>query len=177
VAGAHFLRGDIIESMRRYVVVIALLFAACHQPRFHVEYGAAVKSATLIDVRPSNPPKSGAAVAGVARPTTGEPVSGVTIVALGEKSEQGEISGEDGSYVITSLTPGKYGIRAFYGIEAAGIEVCIPNGATARVDLIIDPNIERVVRDDFYDDLTFDLGTTKVGATITADFSQNVPLR
>jgi hypothetical protein len=109
---------------------------------------------------------------------TGQPVAGVTVVAQGPQGEQAELTDTDGTYTITGLIPGTYVVRYYY----ANVKVERPN-VTVFADKKIQLNVPLQTKAATAETYTItekaptvDVGSTKIGTTITKDFTQNVPV-
>jgi outer membrane receptor protein involved in Fe transport len=120
------------------------------------------------------------AVRGVVKDkTTGEPAVGATVVATSPalQGEQVVIADETGAYYITSLPPGVYTLTVYYNdttysrnnvLVQVGHELAVPiavdTSATKGETIAIQGSAPIV-----------DQGSTKIGATITSDYTNNVP--
>ena len=105
------------------------------------------------------------------------PVAGVTVVAQGPQGEQAELTDAEGSYTITGLLPGQYVIRFYY----ANVKVERQN-VTVFADKKIQVNVPMQTKAASAETYTItekaptvDVGSTKVGTTVTKDFVNNVP--
>src|ERR1044071_820377 len=110
---------------------------------------------------------------------SGDPTVGATVVATSAalQGEQVVIADETGGYYITSLPPGIYTLTVYYndttfsrnnvleqgGKEAVG-DISVHSSATKGETINIAGAAPIV-----------DQGSTKVGATITSDFTNNIP--
>ncbi|TMQ08665.1 MAG: TonB-dependent receptor [Deltaproteobacteria bacterium] len=110
---------------------------------------------------------------------TGEPSVGATVVATSPalQGEQVVIADETGGYFITSLPPGVYTLTVYYNdttfsrgnvLVSVGKEVFISIGvdSTANKGEVIPITGTAPI---------VDQGSTKIGATITSDYTNNVP--
>src|ERR1051325_8685900 len=107
------------------------------------------------------------AVRGVVKDkTSGEAGVGATVVATSPalQGEQVVIADETGGYYITNLPPGVYTLTVYYN-----------NTTYARSNVLIQVGKELVVN--LSVDTSAAKGETKVGTTITSDFTNNVPSR
>ena len=121
---------------------------------------------------------TGALTGRVTDAATGQPVAGVTVVAQGPQGEQAELTDSDGTYTITGLIPGTYVVRYYY----ANVKVERPN-VTVFADKKIQVNVPLQTKAATAETYTItekaptvDVGSTKIGTTITKEFTQNVPV-
>ncbi|MBK9034034.1 MAG: TonB-dependent receptor [Myxococcales bacterium] len=111
---------------------------------------------------------------------TKDPVIGATVSVTGPalQGQQSEITDENGSFNIANLPPGTYILTVFYGeAQFNRPNVLIEVGKQAFVSVPIDTAItaageiiELVGRAPIVDQ-----GSTKIGSTITDDYTRNVP--
>jgi len=107
---------------------------------------------------------------------TGELAIGATIVATSSalQGEQTAIADETGSYFLTALPPGMYTLTVFYGgSELRRDNVIVQLGKQAVVNLTIDLTGEVVEIKGTAP--MVDSGSTKIGVTITEDYTRNIP--
>src|SRR5262245_11547766 len=121
---------------------------------------------------------TGALTGMVTDASTGQALAGVTVVAQGPLGEQGDITDDTGHYTITSLPPGAYVIRLFYGnvkVERQNVTVFADKKIQVNV-----PMQTKAATSETYTITekapTVDVGSTKIGTTITKEFTTNVPV-
>jgi hypothetical protein len=122
------------------------------------------------------------AVRGVIRDSaTNDVVIGATVVITGPalQGQQAEITDENGSYVIQNLPPGTYVLTVFYNdAQFDRPNVLIQVGKQVVVNVTINTaeatGGETIVVEGRAP--IVDQGSTKTGATITKDFTDNVPV-
>src|SRR4051794_14902356 len=71
---------------------------------------------------------TGSVVGQVTEQDSGKPIAGVTVVITGPQGDQGDITGEDGSYTIRSLPIGTYMVHFYFGdvtVEQANVVVSV----------------------------------------------------
>jgi len=109
---------------------------------------------------------------------SGEPLVGATVVATSPAltGEQVTITDERGRFAIPGLPPGAYTITLYYGGATAASSCVVVAGAPTPVALRLDGQASRgemIV-------ITgrapiIDQGSTKLGVTITRDYTRNIP--
>src|SRR5215831_11247439 len=121
---------------------------------------------------------SGALTGVVTDTSTGSPLAGVTVVAQGPQGEQGDITDDTGHYDIVGLVPGNYVLRLFYGnvkVERQNVTVFADKKIQVNV-----PMQTKAATSETYTITekapTVDVGSTKIGTTITKEFTTNVPV-
>jgi hypothetical protein len=121
---------------------------------------------------------SGAITGVVTDASTGAPLAGVTVVAQGPQGEQGDITDDTGHYNIVSLPPGAYVVRMFYGnvkVERQNVTIFADKKIQVNV-----PMQTKAATSETYTITekapTVDVGSTKIGTTISKDFTNNVPV-
>src|SRR5215813_223486 len=121
---------------------------------------------------------TGALTGMVTDASTGQPLAGVTVVAQGPQGEQGDITDDTGHYNIIGLVPGNYVLRMFYGnvkVERQNVTVF----ADKKIQVNI-PMQTKAATSETYTITekapTVDVGSTKIGTTITKEFTTNVPV-
>src|SRR5262249_26382973 len=121
---------------------------------------------------------SGALTGRVTDAATGLGVAGVTVVAQGPQGEQAELTDTDGTYTITGLKPGAYVLRFYFGnakAERQGVTVF----ADKKIQVNVPMQTKAVVTETYTiteKTPTVDVGSTKIGTTVTKDFTNNVPV-
>lgn len=112
---------------------------------------------------------------------TGEGIIGATVVIKGPalQGQQAEITDENGAYVISSLPPGDYVITVFYNeAQFDRPNVLIQVGKQAVVNISIDiaeaVGGETIIVEGRAP--IVDQGSTKTGTTITAEYTNNIPV-
>jgi len=120
---------------------------------------------------------SGALTGRVSDASSGLPIAGVTVVAQGPQGEQAELTDAEGSYTITGLVPGQYVLRFYY----ANVKVERQN-VTVFADKKIQVNVPMQTKAAAAETYTItekaptvDVGSTKIGTTVTKEFVNNVP--
>ena len=123
-------------------------------------------------------PRVGTIAGTVTDAGSGRPLSGVTVVAQGPRGEQADLSDTDGTYTITGLAPGGYVVRYFYAnvkVERQNVQVFADKKTRLNVSLQT-----KAVTAETYTITekapTVDVGSTRIGTTISRDFTQNVPV-
>ncbi len=113
---------------------------------------------------------------------TGEPVAGATIVAVSPalQGEQITLSDEGGQYFIASLPPGVYTLTIYYADAVfTRSEVLIQIGKDVVVNLGVDSGTADRPRGEVIklsgSAPIVDQGSTKIGLTLTDEFTRNVP--
>jgi outer membrane receptor protein involved in Fe transport len=110
---------------------------------------------------------------------TGEPTVGATVVATSAalQGEQVVITDESGGYYITSLPPGIYTLTVYYNDTTySRNNVLVQVGKEAVVNLGVDISATKGETINISGTAPIvDQGSTKVGSTITSDFTNNVP--
>src|SRR5262245_31300299 len=121
---------------------------------------------------------SGALTGRVTDAATGVGVAGVTVVAQGPQGEQAELTDTDGTYTITGLKPGPYVLRFYFGnvkVERQGVTVFADKKIQVNV-----PMQTKAATGETYTITertpTVDIGSTKIGTTVTKEFTNNVPV-
>jgi len=113
--------------------------------------------------------------------TTGESGVGATVVATSPalQGEQVVIADETGGYYITNLPPGVYTLTVYYNnITYSRGNVLIQVGKEVVVNLSVDTSATKGETIAITGSVPIvDQGSTKVGTTITSDFTNNVPTR
>jgi hypothetical protein len=113
--------------------------------------------------------------------TTGESSVGATVVATSPalQGEQVVIADETGGYYITNLPPGMYTLTVYYNnITYSRGNVLIQVGKEVVVNLSVDTSAAKGETIAITGAVPIvDQGSTKVGTTITSDFTNNVPSR
>lgn len=112
---------------------------------------------------------------------SGEPGVGATVVATSPalQGEQVVIADETGGYYITSLPPGVYTLTVYYNDTTfSRKDVLIQVGKEVVVNLAVDTAASKGETINIAGNAPIvDQGSTKVGTTITSDFTNNVPSR
>jgi outer membrane receptor protein involved in Fe transport len=112
---------------------------------------------------------------------SGEAAVAATVVATSPalQGEQVVIADESGSYYITNLPPGMYTLTVFYNnITYSRGNVLIQVGKELVVNLSVDTSASKGETIAITGAVPIvDQGSTKVGTTITSDFTNNVPTR
>jgi len=102
---------------------------------------------------------------------TGSPLAGVTVVAQGPLGEQADLSDESGKYRIAELRPDRYVVRFFYGnvkVEKQNVDVQAKQGT--GVDIAMQTRASQAETYTITEKApTVDVGSNKVGTTITQD--------
>src|SRR6185369_11255373 len=113
--------------------------------------------------------------------TSGEAGVGATVVATSPalQGEQVVIADETGAYYITNLPPGVYTLTVYYNnITYSRSNVLIQVGKEVVVNLSVDAAAAKGETITITGSVPIvDQGSTKVGTTITSDFTNNVPSR
>lgn len=110
---------------------------------------------------------------------TGEPTVGATVVATSTalQGEQVVIADDSGGYYLTSLPPGIYTLTVYYNDTTySRSNVLVQVGKEAVVNIAVDSSAAKgeIVNISGSAPIV-DQGSTKVGATITSDFTNNIP--
>jgi outer membrane receptor protein involved in Fe transport len=109
----------------------------------------------------------------------GEVVVGATVVATSAalQGEQVVIADESGGYYLTSLPPGIYTLTVYYSnMKYARPDVLVQIGKEAVVNITIDSTDKKdEVITIFSPAPIVDQGSTKIGQTITSDYTNNIP--
>src|SRR5690349_2003120 len=110
---------------------------------------------------------------------TGEPSVGATVVATSPalQGEQVVIADETGSYFITSLPPGVYTLTVYYNDTTfSRSNVTVSVGKEVFVAIAVDTSVTKGETIAIQGAAPIvDQGSTKIGATITSDYTNNVP--
>jgi outer membrane receptor protein involved in Fe transport len=110
---------------------------------------------------------------------TGEVTVGATVVATSAalQGEQVVIADENGGYYITSLPPGIYTLTVYYNDTTfARSNVLVQVGKDVVVNITIDSAATKGETINIAGSAPIvDQGSTKTGATITSDFTNNIP--
>jgi outer membrane receptor protein involved in Fe transport len=110
---------------------------------------------------------------------TGEPTIGATVVATSAalQGEQVVIADENGGYYITSLPPGIYTLTVYYNDATfSRNNVLVQVGKEAVVNIGVDSAATKGETINIAGAAPIvDQGSTKVGSTITSDFTNNIP--
>src|SRR5215831_19522496 len=119
----------------------------------------------------------GALTGRVTDASSGTPIAGVTVVAQGPQGEQAELTDAEGTYTIIGLVPGQYVVRFYY----ANVKVERQN-VTVFADKKIQVNVPMQTKAAAAETYTItekaptvDVGSTKIGTTVTKEFVNNVP--
>src|ERR1043166_388710 len=111
--------------------------------------------------------------------TTGEPSVGATVVATSPalQGEQVVITDENGAYYITSLPPGEYTITVYYNDTTfSRNNVLVQLGKEMLINVAVDSSVTKGETIAIQGSAPIvDQGSTKIGATITSDYTNNVP--
>jgi hypothetical protein len=124
----------------------------------------------------------------VAGPTTGtifgrvvdldthQPVDGVTVVASGPQGDQAVLTDAKGQYELRALPIGEYLVRFFRGAVAIEQSATVLIDQTVRVNARL-PSAPEAVQTIAVTQRApaIDVGSTRVGVTLTRDFAMNVP--
>ncbi|HVV82795.1 MAG TPA: carboxypeptidase regulatory-like domain-containing protein [Kofleriaceae bacterium] len=108
---------------------------------------------------------------------TGEPVAGVTVAATVGSSTATAISGEDGTYTIGGLAPGRYRVAFFYGavtVEHKDVDVRRQKATPVFQKLDTEAQGGEVVTIESRTP-TIDTSSTSQGMTIDRDYTENIP--
>jgi outer membrane receptor protein involved in Fe transport len=110
---------------------------------------------------------------------SGEPTIGATVVATSAalQGEQVVIADDSGGYYLTSLPPGIYTLTVYYNDTTfSRSNVLVQVGKEAVVNIAVDSSATKgeVVNISGSAPIV-DQGSTKVGSTITSDFTNNIP--
>jgi outer membrane receptor protein involved in Fe transport len=112
---------------------------------------------------------------------SGDPSVGATVVATSPalQGEQVVIADETGGYYITSLPPGVYTLTVYYNDATfSRSNVLIQVGKEVVVNIAVDTAASKGETIAITGNAPIvDQGSTKVGTTITSDFTNNVPTR
>jgi outer membrane receptor protein involved in Fe transport len=110
---------------------------------------------------------------------TGEVTVGATVVATSSalQGEQVVIADESGGYYITALPPGVYTLTVYYNDTTYSRDnVLVQVGKEAVVNIAVDTTAAKGEKIEITGTAPIvDQGSTKVGSTITSDFTNNVP--
>jgi len=106
-------------------------------------------------------------------------VVGATVVATGPalQGQQAEITGDDGSFTINNLPPGIYILTVYYNeAQFSRPNVLIELGKQAYVNIPIDTSVQtsEVIQLEGRAPIV-DQGSTKVGNTITDEYTRHIP--
>jgi len=109
----------------------------------------------------------------------GEPVTGATVVATSAalQGDQVVIADDTGSYYLTSLPPGIYTLTVYYNdVTYTRSNVLVQVGKEAVVNIAIDNEAGKgeVIPIRGTSPIV-DQGSTKIGQTITSDYTNNIP--
>jgi outer membrane receptor protein involved in Fe transport len=111
--------------------------------------------------------------------STGEVTVGATVVATSAalQGEQVVIADESGGYYITSLPPGIYTLTVYYSDATfSRSNVLVQVGKEAVVNIAVDTAVSKGETINIAGTAPIiDQGSTKVGSTITSDFTNNIP--
>jgi hypothetical protein len=123
-------------------------------------------------------PTSGAIFGRVVDRDTQKPLDGVTVVASGPQGDQAVLTDAKGQYELRSLPIGDYLVRFFRGA------VAIEHSATVLMDQTVRVNARLASAPEAVQTIAvtqrapaIDVGSTRVGTTLTHDFAVNVPNR
>jgi hypothetical protein len=134
-----------IPSVRLLVALGALLLVGCARTNGPGGEGNVNPPTRLIDDRDRTgtlPPPAGGAIAGKVTTAEGEPVAGasISISGAGEVPLDRIMTDEHGAYTVQSLDQGRYEVTAVLaGYRPGHVEVIVSEGATARGDLVLEP--------------------------------------
>ena len=110
---------------------------------------------------------------------SGEPSVGATVVATSPalQGEQVVIADETGSYFMTSLPPGVYTITVYYNDTTfSRSNVTVSVGKEVFIGVAVDTSVTKGETIAIQGAAPIvDQGSTKIGATITSDYTNNVP--
>jgi outer membrane receptor protein involved in Fe transport len=111
--------------------------------------------------------------------SSGEPTVGATVVATSSalQGEQVVIADESGGYYLTSLPPGIYTLTVYYNDTTySRNNVLVQVGKEAVVNIAVDSTATKGETINISGTAPIvDQGSTKVGSTITSDFTNNIP--
>ena len=155
------------------------------KPLSRVFVGTALVFAGLLPAQPPPALAQSSSTIGGARgvvrdKATKEPAAGATVVATSPAlvGEQVVLTDENGQYFISALPPGVYTLTIEYlGQQFVRGDVLVQVGKEALVNVTVDSSTARgevVVLHERYIPL-LDHGSTKVGVTITDDYTRSVP--
>jgi outer membrane receptor protein involved in Fe transport len=110
---------------------------------------------------------------------TGEPAVGATVVATSAalQGEQAVLTDEGGAYYIASLPPGTYTLTVYYANTTyARGNVLVQVGKEAVVNIGVDSGATKGETINIVGTAPIvDQGSTKIGNTITSEFTNNIP--
>jgi hypothetical protein len=121
-------------------------------------------------------PTSGAIVGRVVDRDTRQPLDGVTVVASGPQGEQAALTDGKGQYELRGLPIGDYLVRFFRGVVAIEHSATVLMDQTVRVNARL-PSAPEAVQTIAVTQRApaIDVGSTRVGVTLTREFAANVP--
>ena len=121
-------------------------------------------------------PTSGAIFGRVVDQDTQQPLDGVTVVASGPQGDQAVLTDGKGQYELRGLPIGDYLVRFFRGAVAIERSATVLMDQTVRVNARL-PSAPEAVQTIAVTQraAAIDVGSTRVGSTLTRDFAANVP--
>jgi hypothetical protein len=121
-------------------------------------------------------PTSGTIFGRVVDRDTRQPLDGVTVVASGPQGEQAALTDAKGQYELRGLPIGDYLVRFFRGAVAIELSATVLLDQTVRVNARL-PSAPEAVQTIAVTQRApaIDVGSTRVGVTLTREFAANVP--
>jgi len=148
----------------------------CHKTCAWRWIPAAVAGLLAVPIAAMASPTTGAIVGRVVDRNTRQPVDGVTVVASGPQGDQTVLTDAKGQYQLRDLPIGAYLVRFSRG------EVSIESSATVLMDQTVTVNAHLRSSSEGMETVVvaqrapaIDVGSTRVGVTLTPAFAANVP--
>ncbi len=137
---------------------------------------AAVAAVLAFPVPAVASPTSGAIFGRVVDRDTQQPLDGVTVVASGPQGDQAVLTDAKGQYELRGLPIGDYLVRFFRGAVAIEHSATVLMDQTVRVNARL-PSAPEAVQTIAVTQRApaIDVGSTRVGVTLTREFAANVP--
>jgi hypothetical protein len=137
---------------------------------------AAVAALLAFPISAVASPTSGTIFGRVVDRDTHQPLDGVTVVASGPQGDQAVLTDAEGQYELRGLPVGDYLVRFFRGAVAIEHSATVLMDQTVRVNSRL-PSAREAVQTIAVTQRApaIDVGSTRVGTTLTRDFSANVP--
>src|SRR6202142_1712902 len=137
---------------------------------------AAIAGLLAVPISATASPTTGAIVGRVVDRDTQQPLDRVTVVASGPQGDQGILADAKGQYQLRGLVSGDYLVRFFRGAVAIEQSATVLMDQTVRVNARL-PSAPEAVQTIAVTQRApaIDVGSTRVGVTLTSEFAANVP--